>query len=76
MKAVITGLRQRYPEGKFIIYSTRVQRVKGLAEALEYKAYFRYIGNKKIIFQRIIQPDYPIVVASNALGLGIDMPNI
>ena len=43
---------------------------------MEYKAYFRCVGDKKITFNRIIQPDCPIVVATNALGLGIDMPNI
>ena len=76
MTAVITGLRQRHPEGKLIIYSTRVNRVKELAQALEYEAYFRCVGDKKTTFNRIIQPDCPIVVATNALGLGIDMPNI
>ena len=76
MKAFITGLRQRQPEGKFIIYSTRVQRVKELATALEYEAYFRCVGDKKMMFNRIIQAECPIIVATNVLGLGIDIPNI
>ena len=73
---MITGLRQRYPEGKVIIYSTRVGRVKALAKALACEAYYRAIGDKKNAFQRMIQPDCLIIVATNALGLGIDMPNI
>ena len=72
VKAVIIGLRQRQPEGKFIIYSRRVQRVKELATALECEAYFRCVGDKKMTFNRIMQAECRMVVATNALGLGID----
>ena len=76
MRDVIIKLRDRYPEGKFIVYSTRVARVKAVAQVLECEAYFRDIEDKKNVFDRIVQPECPVVVATNALGLGIDMSNI
>ncbi len=45
VKGVMTGLRQQHPEGKFIIYSARVSRVKALAETLDCEAYFRSVGD-------------------------------
>ena len=43
VKEVIAGLRQRYPEGKFIIYSGRVAWVQALANMFDCEAYFRNI---------------------------------
>ena len=54
VKGVIADIRQRYPEGKLIVYSTRIGRVKALAQVLEYEAYFRCVGDKKNTFDRII----------------------
>ena len=35
VKAIVEQLFQQYPAGKFIIYSTRVARVRALATALD-----------------------------------------
>ena len=76
VKEIIRELWERYPEGKFIIYNTRVARVKAVVQVLECEAYFRDIEDKKNVFNRIIQPEYSVVVATNALELEIDKPNI
>ena len=59
-----------------MIYSTRVGCVKALAEKLDCEAYYRSVEEKKQVFKWIMQAECPMVIATNALGLGIDMPNI
>jgi superfamily II DNA helicase RecQ len=76
VREVIQVVLGQFPQGKVVIYSTSVARVKALAEKLDCEAYYRSIDEKNQVFKRIIQPECPMVVATNALGLGIDMPNI
>ena len=67
---------QQYPEGKIIVYSRSVKRVEQLAARLECAAYFRKVEGKKEVFEEFNRPHCPVIVATNALGLGIDNPKV
>ena len=74
--ALVQECYNRYSVGKMIIYSASIVRVKRLAGLMDCPAYFNEVPAKSDVFQRIISPDCHVVVATNALGLGIDIPNI
>ena len=59
-----------------MIYSTRVGCVKVLAKKLDCEAYYWSVEEKKQVFKWIMQVECPMVMVTNILGLGIDMPNI
>lgn len=66
----------QYPSGKIIVYGNSVGRVKEMAAALGCEAYYRDVDNKSEVFRRVVGATSRVVVATNALGLGIDMPDI
>jgi Helicase conserved C-terminal domain len=65
-----------YPAGKIMVYGNSVGRVKQMATALECEAYYRDVDDKNEVFQRVVGATCRVVVATNALGLGIDIPDI
>jgi superfamily II DNA helicase RecQ len=73
---VIQELLTTHTAGKIIVYSSSVDRVRRIAELLDCEAYFRAITDKADMFARIIGPACRVVVATNALSLGINIPNI
>ena len=76
IQQVVREVLERYPEGKVIIYSTSAKRAEALAEVLSCEAYFRPVEEKRQVFERIVGRECRLVVATNALGLGIDIPDI
>ena len=67
---------EQYKEGKVVVYGNSVGRVKRVASRLECKAYYREVEDKKRVFERIRGRECRLVVATNALGLGIDIADI
>jgi superfamily II DNA helicase RecQ len=47
-----------------------------VAELLDCEAYYRAVTDKADVFTRIVGPACRVVVATNALSLGIDIPDI
>ena len=74
-------LRQRQGQlvqtgGKMVIYCKSVSKVKKLAEALGCPAYFSQQEGKEQLLQGLVAGHYPVVVATSALGMGIDIADI
>jgi len=61
----------QYPTGKIIVYVASISRVKRVAERLECKAYYPDVDDKSQVFERIVGSTCRVVVATNALGLGL-----
>ena len=51
-------------------------QVRHIAQALRYKAYFHEQIDKDSIIERFRQGQQPVIVATSALGIGIDIPDI
>ncbi|EMT67217.1 Putative ATP-dependent DNA helicase Q1, partial [Fusarium odoratissimum] len=71
-----------HEQGKVIIYAGTIKRVKGIAEQLGCMGYWRGVGNAAEKAQRVAEwmsssgGEAGWMAATNALGLGIDDPNV
>ena len=63
-------------QGRVIIYARTVSLVQDLAASLDCPAYYADSDQKDEILQRFLDSDVRTVIASSALGLGIDLPDI
>jgi superfamily II DNA helicase RecQ len=62
-----------------IVYYRKVKQAKRLAVVLGYSVYYYTIGNqkkKKGILQRLIRQTEQVFMATNALGVGINVLTI
>ena len=73
---VVRACQQTHVGGKIIVYSDRVARVQQLALLLDCPAYFRDVEGKSAVFSEICGPTCTTAVATNALGVGVDIANI
>ena len=62
--------------GKMVVYCKSVSKVKKLAEALGCPAYFSQQEGKGQLLQELVAGQHPVVVATSALGMGIDIADI
>ncbi|KAH0544389.1 hypothetical protein GP486_008517, partial [Trichoglossum hirsutum] len=62
--------------GRIIVYGGRVENCKELAVKLNCRAYFAESKDKATALQEWINGKENIIVATNALGLGIDVPDV
>jgi superfamily II DNA helicase RecQ len=71
---------EQYPSpAKIIVYSSSIDTIKELGSALDCHMYYADVGSNKEkdkIQWRWGHADGPVIVASNAFGLGIDEPNV
>src|SRR5437667_9630430 len=65
---------QDNPDARFIIYSTSIDRCKAIAKKLGCKVYYAVIDTieKAEILEEWIRGDYQVIVATGALGMGVD----
>jgi RecQ family ATP-dependent DNA helicase len=75
VKIAAMKLRQHYP-GKVIIYANSIGKVRGLAEQLGVDEYFSEVDLKSDKYEDFRSGRNQMIVATNALGLGIDDPNV
>lgn len=71
--------KEQYPEGKVIVYCRTVDQTKELAEVLRCRAYYREVGTEKEkgeLLTELTEGQERVFTATNALGLGVDAPNI
>ncbi len=75
---MIEQKKGRLREGeKMVVYSNRVEDCRSLAESLGCEAYFHDQDDKTGIFERFRRADGdPMIVATSAFGMGIDVPHI
>ena len=79
VKSQIETSLDRFSTGLILIYSGSVKMTQQIAEYLNCPAYFHQSGNysdKNLIIQHFRAGNPRILVATNALGLGLDLPNI
>lgn len=67
---------RRHQPSKVIVHAQTVSKVQIMAELLGYEAYFHDQVNKAGILQRFRSGQCKAIVATSALGMGIDMPDI
>lgn len=62
--------------GRIIVYGRRIDRCKELAELLGCEMYIAEAKDKAIALQRWVAGETQTIVATNALGLGIDVADV
>jgi superfamily II DNA/RNA helicase len=67
--------KQYYP-GKVIVYANTVKKVKDLADGLGVDAYYSAADMKAEKFEDFRSGREQVIVATSALGLGVDIPDI
>ncbi|KAB8212760.1 P-loop containing nucleoside triphosphate hydrolase protein, partial [Aspergillus novoparasiticus] len=76
---VLAFIRERIRRagpGKVIIYANAVRQVVELARELPCEAYYSQQLDKPSILQRFVQGQTPVIAATSALGMGVDIPDI
>jgi superfamily II DNA helicase RecQ len=75
LKAVRQKWRQ-YRSGKVVVYRNLVGKVKKLAEQLGCNAYYHDAVGKASMLADFIASKQRVIVATSALGIEVDIPNI
>ncbi len=73
---MVQRVMRGYAEGKIVVYCNSVRKVKELAEALNCEGYYHHAKQKDEKLKRFQDDDERVIVATSALGLGIDIPDI
>jgi superfamily II DNA helicase RecQ len=78
VKVIISDRLQQYVEdnSRIIVYGGQVENCKQLAEKLDCEAYYADSEDKTSALQNWLDGKKQVIVATNALGLGIDVPNV
>jgi len=80
VKRIVEEKKAAYPlPGKVIVYCKTVKQTQRLATVLGCSAFYREVGSdreKSRILQELIEGKERVFTATNALGLGIDVPTI
>ena len=58
------------------MYANLVLKVKELAKKLAYNAYYYHAKGKADMLARFIAREKQVIIVTNALGIGVDIPNI
>ena len=79
-QTAVVGLVQKklmqYKQGKTVVYCNSVNKVKALAEALGCDAYYHEVEDREGRLERFMRGEKRLMVATSALGMGIDIPDI
>ena len=69
---------QDNPDARFIVYSTSIDQCKAIAKKLGCKAYYATIDSmeKAEILEEWICGDQRVIVATGALGMGVDLSSV
>jgi superfamily II DNA helicase RecQ len=67
---------EEYTEGKTVVYCSSVGKVKALAEALNCDGYYHEAEEKEARLEAFMVRQKKAIVATSALGMGIDIPDI
>jgi superfamily II DNA helicase RecQ len=69
-------LRKYKASGKVVVYSNSVPKVKALADKLHCQAYYHNATGKASMLELFMAGRQRIIVATSALGMGVDVPEI
>jgi superfamily II DNA helicase RecQ len=76
---VINIVRQKlrkHKKGKVVVYSNLVAKVKELAQQLGCHAYYYKVVGKASMLEEFARGKKRVIVATSALGMGVDIPDI
>ena len=80
VKKLVEKMKKKYAKpGQIIVYCARIEQAKRLAKVLDCSTYYRAVGSdeeKREILMRFTKGLEQVFTATNALGLGIDAPQI
>jgi superfamily II DNA helicase RecQ len=74
--AMVRRKLRKYKAGKIVIYGNSVSKVKALAEKLGCQAYYHDAVGKASMLEAFMAGRQRIIVATSALGMGVDVPDI
>jgi superfamily II DNA helicase RecQ len=74
--AIVQRKLRKYKSSKIIVYSNSVAKVKALAEKLNCQAYHHDAVSKASMLEAFMAGRQRIIVATSALGIGVDVPDI
>jgi superfamily II DNA/RNA helicase len=67
---------RKYKTGKVVVYGNSVPKVKALAKQLGCDAYHHKAVGKASMLQAFTAGNQQVIVATSALGMGVDIPDI
>jgi RecQ family ATP-dependent DNA helicase len=73
---IVQQKQQQYPTGKMIVYGNDVAKVKRIAAKLGCHAYHSKATGKAGKLQDFMDGQHQVIVATSALGMGVDIPDI
>jgi superfamily II DNA helicase RecQ len=74
--AMLRRKLKKYKAGKLVVYGNSVAKVKALAEKLGCQAYHHDAVGKASMLEAFMAGQQRIIVATSALGMGVDVPDI
>jgi superfamily II DNA helicase RecQ len=74
--AMVRRKRRKYKAGKIVVYGNSVPKVKALAEKLGCQAYHHAAVGKASMLEAFMAGRQRIIVATSALGMGVDVPDV
>jgi superfamily II DNA helicase RecQ len=74
--AMVQRKLRKYKAGKIVVYGNSVPKVKALAEKLGCQAYHHHAVGKASMLQAFMDSRQRIILATSALGMGVDVPDI
>jgi superfamily II DNA helicase RecQ len=74
--AIVRRKLRKYKAGKLVVYGNSVAKVKALAEKLSCQAYHHAAVGKASMLEAFMAGRQRIIVATSALGMGVDVPDI
>jgi superfamily II DNA helicase RecQ len=74
--AIVQQKLKKYKASKLIVYSNLVAKVKALVKKLSCQAYHHNAVGKASMLEAFMAGQQRIIVATSALGIGVDVPNI
>jgi superfamily II DNA helicase RecQ len=74
--AMVRRKLRKNKAGKMVVYGNSVSKVKALAEKLGCQAYHHAAVGKASMLEAFMAGRQRIIVATSALGMGVDMPDI
>jgi superfamily II DNA helicase RecQ len=79
VKDLVEAKLKEYGDGSIIVYCQQIKQCKTLSEELHCPTYFREVGiaeEKARLLEELRKGRIRVITATNALGMGIDIPNI
>ena len=76
MMRLVQQKMRKYAERKTVIYCSSVRKVQALTETLDCDGYYHDAAEKDEKLRAFMTGQKEMIVATNALGMGIDIPDI